>query len=130
MKEFFNVETKAILVSAFLTYEGIESVDNFTMDILPETVDKSLRRWLHGRINLFLQTYVMPIFEHLSAFNLGREFPCSYPKCMEIFKFDPIRKLHEKTGHRRKDVNKRIVYLNTAVQDLVLVCCYIMLMIL
>ncbi|XP_066924813.1 uncharacterized protein [Clytia hemisphaerica] len=64
IKEFFIMQLEALVVSAFMKQENMESVND---DCIPEHIQdaNAKKRWLNGRISMMLETYVIPHFRTL-----------------------------------------------------------------
>lgn len=134
VKKFFHAETKAILVSAFLTHEGIDNINGFTMELLRERVniddDNSLRRWLYGRIREFLRSCIMQMFDHLTVLNLQRTFPCTIDNCSAVFHLQYANYMSERTMEWMIMKSQKTIFFNIVVQGLDLAFCCMMVMIL
>ena len=103
-----GVETNAMIVSSFLIHEGIGSIEDFTDDLFPESVNvndpKSIQRWLYGRVHSFLSKEIMPIpiFSDLIFNNENEAVQCRGQSCELTFQFEAIRKHHKSVAH---DIN-------------------------
>ncbi|XP_066910120.1 uncharacterized protein [Clytia hemisphaerica] len=101
VKEFFDVETKALLVSGFLEQEGAERIENYHPPSELVTKDPDTRRrWLHGRIHLFLKNNVMGCLNSLSKMLPEQQtHKCRDKSCTKTFFFLPAKNLHEEIQH-------------------------------
>ncbi|XP_066917617.1 uncharacterized protein [Clytia hemisphaerica] len=86
VKEFFDIETKALLVSGFLKQEGVDSIEDYHPPLELETKDLATkRRWLHGRIHLFLKNNVMGSLEMLTKMLPEQKtHKCRDKKCTKV----------------------------------------------
>ncbi|XP_066924982.1 uncharacterized protein [Clytia hemisphaerica] len=109
VKEFFTVESEALLVSAFLKHEGLDDVSEV---VVPEGLQdsKAERRWLHGKVKKFLQEVVMPTFVDLQQVVERKELmKCRSPECTKYFKYAAVRNAHELEIHKLEIVEKEDV---------------------
>uniref|UniRef100_A0A7M5WN06 DUF6589 domain-containing protein n=1 Tax=Clytia hemisphaerica TaxID=252671 RepID=A0A7M5WN06_9CNID len=101
VREFFDIETKALLLSGFLKQEGFENIEDYhpPQELLTKDV-KTRRRWLHGRIRLFLKDNIMVSLQSLTKMlPEQRTHKCRDATCNNRFFFLPAKNMHEQREH-------------------------------
>ncbi|XP_066924970.1 uncharacterized protein [Clytia hemisphaerica] len=112
LKIFFNKESTADagtylsnaiskLFVIFVVLSGVDSIEDYHPPLELETKDLATkRRWLHGRIHLFLKNNVMGSLEMLTKMLPEQKtHKCRDKKCTKRFFFLPAKNMHEEIEH-------------------------------
>jgi hypothetical protein len=109
VKEFFNIQTDAMIVAASMEHFGMESVNsmptkNCCLDDIKKCDDETKRKWLHNQVNEMLEKYVMVGVSEVEKIQVegntnNPEYPCHYEGCRKVFKYIKCRSNHEKKVH-------------------------------
>lgn len=102
IREFFQTENDAFIISASLSYFGMKNIsDHPTANCFPEDLRGSTfdakRKWLHEEVFKMLDMYVMDSMEPLEEHGqpLDEEVKCREIHCQRTFKYRKCRIRHE-----------------------------------
>ena len=114
VKEFFNIQTDAMIIAASMEHFGMESVDsmptrNCCIEDIKKCDSEAKRKWLHDEVNKMLDKFVIDSVSELERIQVqihnandnynNSDFPCRFEGCPKVFKYVKCRFNHERKVH-------------------------------